>query len=117
MIDNKKISYFDYLKSGQNADCTNALKSIAQRIDLSKINDIIDNSPLIHDQAKAFYKFMLKERKSKILDKAIEMLSEMEKPSLKAKLESAKKEASLSAPKASEKKSNNVQLSTEKPFK
>ena len=37
---------------------------------------MIDETPLITDVEKVFYKFMLKERKTRILDKAIEILEE-----------------------------------------
>lgn len=76
MQNEKKISYFDFLKSGQNEDCTQALIDISSRIDLNKINAMIDEIPRIAEVEKAFYKFMLKERKIRILDKAIEILSE-----------------------------------------
>ena len=110
MREGKKISYFDFLKSGENEDCTNALTNITQRIDLEKINQMIDSLPMVSDGAKAFYKFMLKERKVQILDRAIELLPKREKQSVVAKLETAKKEAFLSAPKTSEKKSHNIDL-------
>lgn len=70
----KKISYFDFLKSGQNIDCTKTLIDITQRINLDRINMMIDELPLISDHEKTFYKFMLKERKTRILDKAIASL-------------------------------------------
>ncbi|MEG1888155.1 MAG: HipA domain-containing protein [Lachnospiraceae bacterium] len=76
MENEKKISYFDFLKSGKNEDCTKALKEVTKRIDLDKINAMIDEIPLITDVEKTFYKFMLKERKTRIHDKAIELLEE-----------------------------------------
>lgn len=79
MQNQKKISYFDFLKSNQNEDCTRALREITKRIDLDKINAMIDETPLITDVEKVFYKFMLKERKTRILDKAIELLEEKER--------------------------------------
>lgn len=76
MQNEKKISYFDFLQSGQNEDCTKALLNVSSRIDLDKISTMIDEIPLITEVEKTFYKFMLKERKTRILDKAIEILSE-----------------------------------------
>ncbi|WP_313165268.1 HipA domain-containing protein [Sedimentibacter sp.] len=67
----KKIIYFDFLKSGQNKDCTKSLMDITNRIDLNKVNEIIDGIDLISEEEKEFYKFLLKARKEEILDKAI----------------------------------------------
>lgn len=74
MQEGKKISYYDFLSSGQNGDCTNALQTITGRIHLSEIDKMIDAIPLITDTEKTFYKFMLKERKERILDKSLECL-------------------------------------------
>lgn len=67
----KKISYFDFLKSNINQDCTKSLMDITYKIDLKKIDMIIDDIEIISRQEKEFYKFILKERKLKILDEAI----------------------------------------------
>lgn len=74
MLNKKKISYYDFLKSGANPDCTEALKQILTRINLDKINQMIDEIPLISDKEKTFYKFILRERKVQILDSAAENL-------------------------------------------
>lgn len=74
MQNEKKINYFDFLKSGQNEDCTRALIEITKRIDLEKTDAMIDEIPLISTEEKTFYKFMLHARKTRILDKAIELL-------------------------------------------
>ncbi len=72
----KKLSYFDFLQSGQDKDCTQALIDVAGRIDLEKIDAMIDEIPLISDTEKTFYKFMLKQRKLRIIDAAIKILAE-----------------------------------------
>lgn len=71
MQNDKKISYFDFLKSGQNDDCTKSLIDITNRINFNKINAIIDEIDLISEEEKEFYKFLLRERKKGILDRAI----------------------------------------------
>lgn len=76
MQNRKKISYFDFLKSNQNADCTKALLDITKRIELNKINQMVEEITVISEEEKVFYKFMLKERKKHILDKSIELLAE-----------------------------------------
>lgn len=67
----KKIGYFDFLKSGQNEDCTKSLIDITNRIDLNEVNKIINEIELISEEEKEFYKFLLKARKEGILEKAI----------------------------------------------
>lgn len=67
-INNKKLNYFDYISSLSNPDCTKALLRIAPRIDLSKVAQIIDDTPLITDMQKKFYKVILSARKERIID-------------------------------------------------
>lgn len=67
----KKISYFDFLRSNTNSDCTQSLIDISNRINLNEINQIIDKIDLISDEEKEFYKFLIKERKEGIIDKAL----------------------------------------------
>lgn len=70
-INGKRINYFDFISSNQNHECTKALDNVSKRIDLVKINKIIDDLDCISDLQKQFYKTMLKERKERILDRAI----------------------------------------------
>ena len=70
-LNDKKINYYDFLMSGQDNDCNNALNRIVPRINMKKINKMIDDTPYIDDFQKEFYKLMLQERKEKILDKAL----------------------------------------------
>ena len=58
-----KINYFQFLMTTENAECLKALKTIGRRIDLSKINAIIEDTPYISDVYKLFLKTMVKERK------------------------------------------------------
>lgn len=67
-IDNQKINYFSFISSLENTDCNEALLRIVPRIDMGKINSIIDETPYISELQKKFYKTMLAERKEKILD-------------------------------------------------
>ena len=64
------------VSSGKYKDCTNSLIKITKSIDLEKINNFIDNIEEITPLQKEFYKFMLKERKEKILDAALKILEE-----------------------------------------
>ena len=64
----KKINYFKFISAAEFAECNEALKRITSRIDMEKIFEIIDSTPLITELQKDFYKVMLSERKEHILD-------------------------------------------------
>ncbi len=66
-IDDKKINYFEYISSLKNEDCNKALLKLFPKIDLEKINLIIDNTPYISNIRKQFYKKILKLRYDEIL--------------------------------------------------
>lgn len=74
-----KINYHDFIFSLENADCNKALKRIHPKINLERINKIIDDTPYINDLQKNFYKTILKERKEKILDASLEKLRKRER--------------------------------------
>ena len=78
-IENKKINYFDFISSLMNKDCNRALKRIVPKINMQKINRIIDETPYITDLQKRFYKVILNERKEKILDFSYKILCSREK--------------------------------------
>ena len=71
----KKINYYDYITSLKNEECTNALKRLYPRINLEKINEIIDTTPTISNIRKEFYKKMIKERYEKILKYTMEKIN------------------------------------------
>lgn len=70
----KKISYFKFISSLQNEDCNAALRRVYGRINTEKINAIIEETPIIPQIQKEFYKIMIRERKEKILDYSMERL-------------------------------------------
>lgn len=78
-INGTKINYYDFIYSLENKDCNRALMRIHPKIDLAKINQIIDDTPYINALQKRFYKTMLKERKEKILDVSVEKLRKRER--------------------------------------
>lgn len=73
-VNGQKINYFDFISSLQNEDCNAALKRIVPKIDMNEINQIVDNTPYTTDLQKRFYKTMLAERKSLILDFSLKKL-------------------------------------------
>lgn len=66
-IKNHKSSYFEVISSRQFEACNEALKRIVPRIDLNRINTIIDEIEGISELRKQFYKVMLEHRYEKIL--------------------------------------------------
>ena len=66
-INDKKINYFEYISSLKNEDCNKALLKLFPKIDLKKINTIIDETPSISNIRKEFYKKILKLRYEIIL--------------------------------------------------
>lgn len=68
----KKINYFQFLMGTENAECLNALQKIGRRIDLDRIHQIIAQTPYISNLHREFLTTMLRERKEKIIDRAME---------------------------------------------
>lgn len=66
-IDDKKINPYQFIFTHENYDCDEALKRIFPKIDLTKINEIIDNTPIISNIRKRYYKTIIKKRYEEIL--------------------------------------------------
>lgn len=73
-VRNRKSSYFEVISSLQFDACNDALKRIVPRIDLERINRIIDEIEEISELRKQFYKTMLQQRYEKILMYSYRML-------------------------------------------
>lgn len=75
-----KINYYNFLSNTKNQDCLNSLKNITQKIEEKEreIYTFIDNLA-ISNIRKEFYTLILRERKERILDKAIELNKNIEK--------------------------------------
>lgn len=73
-MNDKKINYFEFISSLTNSDCNKALLKIFPKIDIEKINKIIDKTPFISEIRKTFYKKILKMRYEKILKFSYEKL-------------------------------------------
>lgn len=65
-----KIKYYDFITKLENDDCSEALMRMYPRIDINKINDIIDEIPCITDIRKKFYKIIIKYKYEDILQVA-----------------------------------------------
>lgn len=75
----QKIQYFKFISSLENKDCNKALKRILPRIDLNKVDKIVDKTPFISDLQRKFYKTLLRERKERILDFSYQKLRKRER--------------------------------------
>lgn len=73
-VHDRKINYFDFISSLENENCNAALKRIVPKIDMKKIDEIIESTPFVSDLQKRFYKTVLKARKEKILDWSLNRL-------------------------------------------
>ena len=71
----KRINYFEFISSNYDNECTKALFRIYPKIDLIKINNLIDDIECITELEKTFYKTIIKERKEKILEYSINILN------------------------------------------
>lgn len=66
-INNRKINYYDFISSSQNADCIAALERIVPKINIEKICNLIETTPYITELQKEFYKKYIVARCEKIL--------------------------------------------------
>ena len=71
-----KLSYFEGLSSGFEANFVKSFVRIYPRIDMVRIYSVVDDAPLIPPEKKRFYKEMLRHRKEMILDAAFASLRE-----------------------------------------
>lgn len=74
MLNGKRIKYFDFISSLQNEDCNAALRRIVPKVNLVKINALVDGTPALTYLQRQFYKTMLAERKRKLLDLPLDKL-------------------------------------------
>ena len=74
-LENKKSSYYEVISSLKFDKINKALLKITPRIDLNKINDLIDNTKFISDKRKLFYKVIIKERYEKIIKYSFDKLT------------------------------------------
>ena len=63
----RKSSYYEVINSMHFEECNHALKRIVERMDMSKIETVIEKIDGISDLRKEFYKTMYKQRFDKIL--------------------------------------------------
>ena len=69
-----KINPYFYINSFESNDCSKALFDIFPKIDMKKIENLIDGIPCISDLRKKFYKIILNKRYELILKPAYELI-------------------------------------------
>lgn len=72
----KKSSYYEVIHSLEFPECNNALLNVYKRIDIARIRDLIEQTPLISEVQKAFYMHMINARYEKIIKASYEKLIE-----------------------------------------
>lgn len=74
-LNGKKSSYYEVINSLQFEECNAALRYVMSKLDIEKIEQLIDETPLITEIQKEFYKHMLIARYNKILLNSFEKLN------------------------------------------
>ena len=75
----EKTNYYEFITSLQNKDCNEALKGVMSKIDMKKIQKVVNDTPYISNLQKKFYKVMLQARYENILLNPYECLLSKEK--------------------------------------
>lgn len=70
-----KINPYFYINSFENNDCNRALFDVFSKINMKKIEDLIDEIPCISDLRKNVYKVILYKRYELILKPASELIN------------------------------------------
>lgn len=78
MLNGKRIRYFDYISSLENKDCNAALKKIFPKIDMEKIQNIVEETPYITELQKVFLSTMLEARYNIILKSPYQNILKLE---------------------------------------
>lgn len=73
-LNGKNSSYFEVINSLQFEECNDALQYVMSQLDMTKIDELINDTPLISEVQRAFYKHMLTARYNKILLDSFEKL-------------------------------------------
>lgn len=69
-LNGRKINYYDFITSCTDPDCSAALTRIFPKIDITRINDFIDQVATLSDLQREFYKTYIHARYTRILSPA-----------------------------------------------
>ena len=73
-LNGKKSSYFEVINSLQFEECNAALRHVIMQLDMVKVEQLLDETPLITDVQRVFYKHMIIARYNKILMASFEKM-------------------------------------------
>ena len=73
-LNGRKSSYFEVINSLQFEECNDALRYVMSKLDMVKVEKLINEAPFISQVQRAFYKHMLNARYNKILLASFEKL-------------------------------------------
>ena len=94
-----KFSYQELLFENRDVNCSRALMRVYPHIDMEKVYRVIDETPIISVRRKNFYKEMLTHRKERLLDKAYEIVQQMDLSEKKIVHEDVKRKVTVKSPK------------------
>ncbi|MCR4901921.1 MAG: HipA domain-containing protein [Butyrivibrio sp.] len=66
-LSGKKSSYFEVISSLKFKECNEALSFVIKNLDIEKVYDLLENTPLITGSLRKFYRHMIDSRYNKIL--------------------------------------------------
>ena len=66
----RKSSYYEVIRSLEFAECSRSLAYVYRQIDMDKLETIIDETPMLSEVQRLFYKHMLRARYKKIIEDA-----------------------------------------------
>ena len=75
MIDRARINYYEYITSLENIDCDAALAFLYNRIDMDRIERVLDETPGLTELQHDFYLTIIRERKKGIIDAAMDAMT------------------------------------------
>ena len=81
-VSGRKINYYDFLTTTENADCRRAVERIGSRVDLDKIGALIDNTPYISELQKEFNRRYVAARFERILQPSMELAQRRTGPTM-----------------------------------
>ncbi|MEA4890727.1 MAG: HipA domain-containing protein [Clostridiaceae bacterium] len=74
LLNGKISSYYEVIRSCAFPECNSALKAVCKKLDLYRVYTLIDNTPLISETHKRFYKHMLSARYELMIKASYDLL-------------------------------------------
>ena len=71
LVNGKRLNYYQFIKLNEYRECNDSIKRFGPRINLDKINELVDSVELLSELQKEFLKKILKLRKELIIDQTL----------------------------------------------